>query len=245
MADETNGAPASTGTAAPAAATDTATNGVTPPAATPPAAAAPAATPAPVGINSEQLTARLREAEANGVKKLLKELGFEKPSDVKAILKIAKDQQDADLTDKQRIEKERDELKPKASKADALELLVSAMVEEQFTGLPEAAKTAIDEVAKGDAQERLRMMQVMRKAGFLNGAAASVAAPVAGTNGAAAPVAKPAPVTTAPPANAPKPGGVRTKWDEYLDIKKRNDTQGAIFYQTHAIDIEQSRPATQ
>jgi hypothetical protein len=244
MADEATGAPAPNGTVAPAAgAPDTTSNGGTPPAATPPAPAATAAAPAPVGINSEQLTARLREAEAAGVKKLLKELGFEKPSDVKAVLKIAKDQQDSELTERQRIEKERDELKPRAAKADSLETLVAAMVEEQFTGLPEAAQTAIDEVAKGDAQERLRMMQVMRKAGFLNGAAPHAAAPT--TSGAPAPAPKPAPATTAPPANAPKPGAVRSKWDEYQDLNKKNETLGSIFYQTHRIDIEQSRPATQ
>jgi hypothetical protein len=209
----------------------------TPPA--PPSSAPVPSGPALVSMTSEQLAQRLREAESSAEKKFLKSVGFEKATDLKAILKLAKDQADADLSDKEKLERQVAELTSKAAKADALEAWKNAAVEEQFNALPETTRVLIDEDAKGDADERIRMMRIARKLGML-------APPAPGTK--EPPVTPPAlkpPANTAPPPNAPPSKSAPTKWDEYQALEKKNPMQASIFYSSHKHAILASKPASQ
>ena len=107
----------------------------------------------------------------------MKELGFEKPEDLKAALKLARDAQDKDLSELEKAKKSIAEYEPKAARTEHLEKLVAGFVEQQFGALPENVRDAIDEVAKGNPEERLRMIGVLRKAGVIaeGGSAAAFA----------------------------------------------------------------------
>lgn len=213
----------------------------TPPPATPVAAPAPAPAPsgpAPVSMTSEQLASRLREAESSAQKKFLKDLGFDKPADLKAVLKLAKDQAESDLSDNEKLKRQVAELEPKAAKVEALEAWKIAAVDEQFAALPEATRVSIDEDAKGDPDERLRLMRLARKWGVLNPPAPTTKEPPP------APAPKP-PATTAPPPNAPPSKSAPTKWDEYKAREKKNAMQASIFYSSHKHAILASKPVSQ
>lgn len=194
----------------------------------------PQAEPAEVRIPSDALKKRLDESAASERKRLLKEFGFESLEDGKRALKLFKEMQDAQLTEQQRIAKELDELRPKATKAEKraenLAAKLSAMVEEQFSTLPEQARAAIDELAEGNPEERLKLMSAMRKAGLVGDAPAAASA--------VAPAAK-----TAPAAAAPRQSPPSSKYTEWQDLMKRNQTLGDLFYQNHTVEIERDRPA--
>lgn len=197
------------------------------PVATPPDHA-PSGDPALVSMPSDKLKTRLSESADAERRRLLKEFGFDSIEDGKRALKLFKEMQDAQLTEQQRIAKELDDLKPKALRADKLAQKLASMVDEQFATLPESAREAIDEIAAGDPEERLKLMAAMRKAGL--GASAS-------TNGIQRPV------TTAAAPNAPKPGTPQTAYDKWQEMAKTGQMAGDIFYQTNTLAIERSRPA--
>ncbi len=201
---------------------------------TPPAPPAPAK----VEMTSDALTARLSEERAKGSAAariaVLKELGIEDTKDGKALLTAAKARADAELTETQRLTKALEELTPRAKRAEALEKQLESLVAVQFDALPEGTRSAIDEVAQGNAEERLRMIGVFRKAGFLD---APVSPPAA--------TPKTPPITTSP-GSPPKPGGTATKFDEWQShIKSGNQIAADMFFQFNRAAIEQSRPADQ
>lgn len=225
-----------TTTTPPAGGTTTTTTDTT---TTPPAGAPPAAPPAggnastPISMTSEQLKNRLDETRTAAETKLLKSLGFDKTTDAAEFLKKAKELQQSQLTEQEKLQNSVKELEPKAKRADALEQQLTALVDEQFAALPEAARTAIDTVANGNAEKRLEMMRVMRASGLLGAAPPAPAAPAG-------------PATSAPPANPPTPAGSRTKFDEWQDLEKDPNKRviSSIFYNSHKAEIERARPAT-
>jgi hypothetical protein len=187
--------------------------------------------PEPVGITSEQLKGRLDEERAKGRNAVLKELGFEKYSDLQTALKLAKEMQDSQLSEREKLEQQIKELSPRAKRAEKYEKLLASVIAEQFSALPENVRTAIDEQAKEDPEERLRLMSVMKAAGLIGQAANSNA--------------QKGPATTAPPG-APAPRPVRSKWDEHQGLLKAGRlAQADIFYAANALDIQRSRPADQ
>lgn len=195
-------------------------------------------TPAKVEMTSDALKARLDEERAKGSAAarlaVLKELGIEDTKDGKALLAAAKARAEAELTETQRLAKQLEELTPRAKRAEALEKQLEALVAVQFDALPEGTRNAIDEVAQGNAEERLRMIGVFRKAGFLDAPAQQAAAPQ-----------KTAPITTSP-ASPPKPGGTQTKYQEWqAHLQSGNQIAADMFFQFNRAAIEQSRPADQ
>lgn len=231
MPGTNDGASAPNGTGAPAA------EGTNTPAAPPPAAAAPPAPAAEstISMSSTALKARLDEERSKGATKLLKELGFEKPEDLQTALKALKTREEADLTEKQRLEKRVKELEALEPQSKAYKTQLDALVEEQFKALPENWQEAIDAVANGSATERARMMQTFRAKGLLGAPAAPPAA-------AAAPKG---PANVAPPKTPPDPANESTKFSEWRAMEKRNPVLGSLFYQNNAAEIEATRPAGQ
>ena len=193
----------------------------------------PAATPSEstVSMSSAALKARLDEERSKAKAALLKEFGYESQADLKAVLAAAKAKQDAELTETQRLAKALDDLKPRAERADKLERSLAALVEAQFSALPEKAREAIDGVANGNPEERLRMMEVFRQSGLLSASAAASTAPPAA-----------APVTTTP-GPAPRPAAMQTPWDKYQELQKRNPLLASAFFQANRAAIDESRPA--
>jgi hypothetical protein len=206
--------------------------GGTPPApVTPPPAVVtpPASTPETISLTSEQLKKRLDEASASAQRKYLKSLGFEKDDDLSAALKRLKETDDASKTEHERLKTQLDELSPKAARAAQLEEQIAAIAEEQFKGFPENIQDAIDEIADGDAEDRMTLMSLLRKVGV--GAAT------------AAPVSTVTPPANASPSPAPPASGAPTKFQEWESMKTRSPMLGDIFYQQNQREIERTRPA--
>lgn len=253
MADETSSAGplAPAAPAAPPSVTITTTTDGTSSAIPPIAAPAPAPTNdrgEEIRLSSRELQKRLDETRESARARFVKDLGFEKPEDLKAVLKAAKDAEDAKLSEIERLRKQADEYKPRAERAAELEARLTALVDDQFKDLPEAVRTAIDEVAGGKAEDRLRMMDVFRKSGLLR--AQTPATGAAPTVGAAphAPTLQQAPVAPMAPANTggappPRPVATRTKFEEYVDLEKTNPVAASIFFLANRREIEKTRPA--
>jgi hypothetical protein len=190
---------------------------------------APIAAPSEVSMSSAALKARFDEERSKARASLLKEFGFESQKDLKAILDAAKARSDADLTESQRLAKALDEAKPQVARAEKLEKMLGALVESQFAALPEKVREAIDGVAAGNAEERLRMMDLFRSSGLLTGAASAAPA-----------IAAPATTTPGP---APRPTHVQSAWDKYQALEKSNPLLASAFYQMNRAAIDESRPA--
>lgn len=199
---------------------------------------APAATPSQpasdaVTMSSTALKTRLEEERDRARRALLKDLGFEKATEAAAVLKAAREKADAELSEIDRLKKQLSELSPKAEKLTALETRFASMVEREFAALPDNIRGAIDEIASGNAEERLRMIDVFRKSGLIGSAPAAAGEPPA-------PMARPASNGAAPPA--PKPATQRTKHDEFIALDKSNPMAAAIFYAANKREIEATRP---
>ncbi len=217
--------------------------GATPPAAAPAAAstaAAPAAAAAPaiesITLPKDAFDERLAKAASAAERKFLKDLGFDKPEDAKAALGKLRTLEDAQKTDRERLEGRIKELEPKASRADVLSKRFEATVTAEFNALDEKVRTAIDKLADGDADKRYEQMEFLRASGLLG---ATAAAP------AAAPPAS-APKTTGPAGGPPPPAnGAKSKFDEWSALREKNPVQASIFFRTNRAAIEASRPADQ
>lgn len=191
---------------------------------------APVAPPSEVSMSSAALKARLEEERGKARSALLKDLGFDKPDDLKAVLSAAKARQEAEMTETQRLNKALDDLKPRAERAEKLEKSLAALVESQFASLPEKTREAIDSVAAGNPEERLRMMEVFRASGLLAASAAPAFPTIA------------APATTTP-GPAPKPTNAQTAWEKYQALNKTNPLAAGAFFQLNRAAIDESRPA--
>ena len=181
-----------------------------------------------IGINSEQLKARLLESSASGQKALLKSLGFESEDAAKSAFKKLADLETASLSDREKLERQIAELAPKAARGDAAHARLTAMVDAQFQSLSPAVQAVIDASANGDPEKRLDLMAVVQAA-----------------MGSAPP---PAPRATAPaslgPGASPPSTAVATKFDEWQSHSKRSAMLGDLFYANNSREIERTRPTT-
>lgn len=202
-----------------------------PPVATPPPAVTPSVADV-VNMTSAQLKARLDEergkASTGRESELLKLLGVDKLDDLTKLVKSAKDREAADLTERQKLEKDLSELKTKAARGEKDGALTKTLVDQLFAKLPENAQKVIDAQANGDPHARWALMQIAEALGT-----------------AAAP---PAPAPPNPPANvapppAPPPSGQQTKFQEWEQKRGFSPMAGDIFYQNNVREIEASRPA--
>lgn len=217
-----------------------------PPAA--PLATLPASDADTVRMSSAALKKRLEDEAATAQRKLLKELGVEKPEDLKTALASLKTLQEEKLSAEERTQKRLADLTEKASAGEKHATLAKKAVDTLFATLPEDQQKAIDEMANGDAGERLRLIEFARR---LGPAATTTAAPGASPAGApplanqppAAPPLPASPATTAPPAGAPRPSAVKTKYDEYQDLQKTDPNRATVFLMLHERAIKASTPA--
>jgi hypothetical protein len=196
-----------------------------------PSAQPPAVAPTPaVDENPAWLNGRLQQARKSAVTDFLGELGFKDPKEAKAALDKLQSLETASLSEKERVEKQIQELTPKAAKAERLEGLFKSLVDSKFGTLTEKQQQAIDAKANGDPERRWEIMDVMEAAGALTPAAASPALPAAKQPASTSPGAPPPP----PPAPAQTP---RSKWEA---MKKTDPMQASLFYQLNRAAIEQS-----
>lgn len=187
-----------------------------------------------------QLTERLKESGESATKKLLKELGFDKPEALKDALNALKQLQDADKSEKQKLEELVAALTPKAARTDTVTAMLASLVEERFNALPEKARQAIDAVANGDPDKRLELIRVFGASGLLEATSPPPAPPAPPGPPAAPPVPPPAHITPPP---APAPSGTQTKFQEWETVKAKAPMLGDIFYEQHKAEIERTRPA--
>lgn len=202
----------------------------------PAAPQAPATTPATEGDpdvgSPEWLNPRLNKARAAAERKLLDQLGVEKPEDVAARLKRLDELEAASLTEQERQAKQIEELTSRATESETYKRKFTEMVNSRFDALPEAQRESIDAEAGGDAAQRFTFMKVM---GLMT------------AGGPVAPAAQPQPASTTP-ATAPKPpapsGAAQTAYErwEALDANQQTRAQGAIFRQANALEVERTRP---
>lgn len=128
------------------------------------------------------------------------------------------------LTDAEKIQRQLEELTPKAERADRLQKIFSSVVESKFNALSDKQREAIDSRANGDPEKRWEFIEMMQAAG-------AFAAP------------EPRPANTAPlgaplPPNSPVlPQTAREKRDE---LAKRDPISAALFSQMNSMAISQS-----
>jgi hypothetical protein len=206
----------------------------TTPAATPASTAAPEQpTSDEVKLSSKALKERLDEERGKGRSNVLKELGFEKLSDLQAVLKLHKETEDAKLSENERLKKQLDEWKPKLERVSVLEERVREWADTQFAALPSNIQEAVDDIAGGNAEERLRVIAMFKKRGLIGEQAAPQSAP--------APSSAPPKANTAG-APAPKSSPVKTPYEEFAELDRKNPIQASIFYSLNRQAIEESRP---
>jgi hypothetical protein len=138
-------------------------------------------------IDPAWLNDRLARAKETARKELAQEYGAD-PEQVKAALKLAKELQDAKLSETEKLTAELTELRGVKAKAEALEVVVKANAEQALAALDEKGRAFVASAAGQDPAAQLKMINELRASGLL------------------APKAEPVPVAanTAPAAPAPK-----------------------------------------
>lgn len=195
-----------------------------------------------VSMTSEQLKARLNEERDKGAKSFLKELGLESKEDAIAIISYAKKRQDEEKTELEKRDALINELKPKAERYESIRTRYEARVNAEFDALPETARQAIDEQAKGNAEERERFMQMFAKAGILKSAPTQNDGEHAGKGQPAAP---PAPRNTTNAAPPPRPSAAPSAWEQYQALLSKSPVRAQLFYAANQFAIDQARPASE
>lgn len=215
-----------------------------PPAPPKPPASPPVSDADKVRMTPAQFKERQEEAATAAQRKLLKDLGFEKPEDAKSALARLKALEDKELSDTERAEKARKELEREVESAKPIKAVAADAMSELLATLPEAQRKAIEEEAGDSPQERMRLYRLTRKLmpSAPIGDTPSPAAPPAAPSTPAAPPPPAPPATTAPPPGAPRPGAVKSKWDQWQEMVSRSDRGADIFYNLNARAIEASRP---
>lgn len=178
------------------------------PAAAAPVAPAPPTTPpaAPSAgeefknMTPEQFSQRLSKEREQGTKALVRELGFEKVDDVKALLVRAKEEAEAKKSEQQKMQEKIAALEPSAKKAVELEAAVQKYLASEEAAIPEAKKGMLS-LAPTDAHARLEWIANAKALGLF-----TVAAPVAPTTPTPAPLANTRAGNGNPPPPAPPAG---------------------------------------
>lgn len=192
-----------------------------------------------ITLTNEALNKRLEDERASHEKKvreaILKDLGVDKFDAAKeAIAKANKLEQDS-LSELEKRDRRIKELEPHQQTAERVGTRFKALVDSEFSKLPEAAQKAIDKHAGGDAEKRFDMIEMMRESGALEAFGKGSTPPE--------PPKPPAPASNGPNP-PPPPSGAPTKFQEWELMKARSPTMGDIFYQNHQREIERTRPAS-
>jgi len=130
---------------------------------------------------------RLARAKETARKELLQEYGAD-PDQVKAALKLAKELQDAKLTETEKLNAELTELRGAKAKAEALETIVKANAEQALAALDDRGRAFVASVAGSDPAVQLKTINELRASGLLSPKAEPV--PMAANTAPAAPAPK-------------------------------------------------------
>jgi len=185
-------------------------------------------------LPEEALTIRLARERKAGSKEaenaLISRLGMS-PEDAAKALQEFQALKDASKSEAQRLQEERDALKPRASRADLLEKRVAELSEVEYGLLTDEQKALTDDLANNadgtvDHDARLRVIASLKRRGVLSGKQAEVL-----KDGASTSSAKPAPKTESEPEpNSPE--FHYAKWkslpEGVLKTAYMNDHAGAI-----------------
>lgn len=206
----------------------------------------PVVTQGPASVDASANEKLIEEARAAARARLLKELGFEKVDDAKGALSKAREIADAQLTEKDRLTKQLEELTPKAKRAEAADAALKEFADQAFSALPEAVQKYITDTVGEDPVARVRAINSARSSGLLTALAppAAAAGQAAAGQAAASPAAKPA--TTVAPAGpaTPKAPGTLTPYEQLQQLKSSGQTlRAAQFAMQNRRAIEASRPA--
>ena len=182
------------------------------------------------------LANRLDRAKASASANTLKDLGADSIDSVKTQLAELADLKASQLSEQERVSVERDALKVKADRSDALEKSITAYADRELAGLTEAQSTAVKAIAGADAARILSTIDSLRPAW---GAVVPVV-PTAPAAKQAAPVPVPAtPATTAQPAGPPS-AGTTSPQDISAEFKRQqtaNPFAAAALLQRYGAEI--------
>jgi hypothetical protein len=187
--------------------------------------------PAEISMTNEAFNRRLAEERASHEKTLLKNLGTETFDAAKARIDAATKLEQSALSETEKLNLRIKELEPFQASAERIGARFKAQVEAEFTKLPAAAQAAIDEHAKGDAEKRFDLIDLMRKSGALDAFTKSSEPP------------KPPPLSNGGPPPAPPPSGAQTAFQKFESMKASSPLMADIFYQSNSREIERTRPA--
>lgn len=190
---------------------------------------APVVSPAPVAPPIQDgdpawLPKRLEQAKNSAIADALKLAGFSSIEDAQAAAAELKAIKEAALSDHERAQRERDELKTKADRAAALEQSVNLYATRELSALTETQQAAVKALAGDDPARVLTTIEQLRPTW--------AALPVA-------PVAPVPPVTTAPP-HGPPSSGHTSPVDyraEYTRLKSINPFAAADLLARHSAEI--------
>jgi len=199
----------------------------------PPAAPAPAAAPNPVqaaDLPPQALKDRLDHTRSKAEADLLARLGGGKAEDIAAKLKRLQEMEDASLSERERTEKQIAELRVEAAEAGRYRKMFGEQTAVELAALSEEQRAAVQAYAGEDPVEQHRMIRAFHMA--------AGGAPVAGTPAAGVVPPPVQPATTVPAGTAPAPAsGLKTKAEEWDDLRKRDPIAGQLFHQLHAREI--------
>jgi hypothetical protein len=182
----------------------------------------------------EALKERLARERGAGAKEaeaaLAAKLGMTPEAAAKALEEYQK-LQDSTKTEQQRLQEERDALKPKASRADVLEKRLAELSDVEYSLLSDEQKLIADDLSKRedgtvDHDARIKVIASLKRRGVISAQAGGVI-----KDGADTSKAKPAPKTETEPEKD-SPDYHHAKWsklpDGVLKTAYFNDHAGAI-----------------
>ena len=200
----------------------------------PPAAPAPAAAPNPVqaaDLPPQALKDRLDHTRSKAEADLLARLGGGKAEDIAAKLKRLQEMEDASLSERERAEKQIADLRVQAAEAERYRKLFGEQTAVELAALSEEQRAAVQAYAGEDPVEQHRMIRAFHMA-------SSAVAPVAGTPASEVAPSFVPPATTVPAGTAPSPAsGLKTKAEEWAELRERDPIAGQLFHQQHAREI--------
>jgi len=197
-------------------------------------APAPAVPPNPVqaaDLPPAALKERLDQVRSKAAADVLSELGGAKIDDIKAKLVRLQELEDATLSDRERSEKQIADLRVQAAEAERYRKLFGEQTAVELAALSEEQRAAVQAYAGEDPVEQHRMIRAFHMA-------SGAVAPVAGTPASEVAPSFVPPATTVPAGTAPSPAsGLKTKAEEWAELRERDPIAGQLFHQQHAREI--------
>lgn len=196
--------------------------------ATQPAVPTVSATAAPAEPEASWLKGRLEQAERQGLKRALADLGVANIDDAKKILATAKAAEEAQKTELQKAREEAAALKPQAARVVELESAVKAQADAQLAALTEEQRSTVADIIGDDPATILKKLPKLKASWVVT------LPPTAPTTPAAPkPVAAPASTTAATPPPISNPTEGTNHLDVWMRLKTQNPLAATTYYEKH------------